>query len=121
MTMAAGQSSKVKSHILAVLIWCQKQPKAEPAITYLSPPQPWKESNARLRPTVCSSAPSQGQFPGLGPLTGGQLTKRDLAFQQPQARPRGYPPRLLRGKASPKETMPPDLEQGWGSRERQIC
>lgn len=89
---------------------------------YLPKPSPaLEESNAQLRPTVCSSAPSQGQFPGSAPLPGGQLTKHDLAFQQPQARPRGYPPRHLRGKASPKETMPPDLEQGWGSRERQIC
>lgn len=51
----------------------------------------------------------------------GQQTRHDLAFKQPQARPRGYPPRLLEGRPSPKETAPPDLEQGWGSRERLMC
>lgn len=81
--------------------------------------QPGKESNARLRPTVYSSAPAQGQSQASAPL--GQQSRHDLAFKQPQARPRGYPPRLLEGRPSPKETAPPDLEQGWGSRERLMC
>lgn len=53
-------------------------------------------------PTVCSSSPAQGQSQGSAPLTRGQLTKHNLVFQQIQARPWGYPPRLLTGKASPK-------------------
>lgn len=40
--------------------------------------QPRKESNARLRPTVCSSASTQGQSQGSGPQTTSKLSRLSL-------------------------------------------